>query len=122
MDQMNEVFAAVLMGVTVYLAALARSFVKAKIDQYKQYMDEASRVRLEKAFDNIIDAAEAGAGNVQIQDVIGYVQQMNPGDLAQLKLRGAKLQERVATAIAARAARAAQDAVTRGVINAITRK
>lgn len=122
MDSANEVFSAVVLAMTGYLVVLGRSFVKAKIDQYQEYLSEASRVRLEKAFDNIFNAAEAGAQGLSINEVVSYVQKMNPGDLEQLKLSGQKLRDRVSTAIAARAATAVKDKVAGAILEAVTKK
>ena len=122
MDSANEVFSAVVLAMTGYLVVLGRSFVKAKIDQYLEYLSEASRVRLEKAFDNIFNAAEAGAQGLSINEVVSYVQKMNPGDLEQLKLSGQKLRDRVSTAIAARAATAVKDKVAGAILEAVTKK
>ena len=122
MDSANEVFSAVVLAMTGYLTVLARSFVKAKIDQYQEYLSEASRVRLEKAFDNIFNAAEAGAQGLSINEVVSYVQKMNPGDLEQLKLSGQKLRDRVSTAIAARASKVVTDKVAGAILEAVTKK
>lgn len=122
MDSANEVFSAVVLAMTGYLVVLGRSFVKAKIDQYQEYLSEASRVRLEKAFDNLFNAAEAGAQGLSINEVVSYVQKMNPGDLEQLKLSGQKLRDRVSTAIAARAATAVKDKVAGAILEAVTKK
>lgn len=121
-DSLNEVFVTLVLALTGYLTVLARSFVKAKIEQYKDYLDEASRVRLEKAFDNVISAAEAGAQGLSINDVVSYVQKMNPGDLEQLKLNGQKLRDRVSTAIAARAGGDAAGKVAGAVLEALAKK
>jgi phosphoglucomutase len=98
-----EIFAAIATPVVVYLAALARSYVKASVARMDSFMDEEARARLEAAFDNAIAAAEKAGSAVQLKDVIDYAQRMNPGDLARFDLSGNKLIERAKAAVARRA-------------------
>lgn len=101
----TEIFAAIAAPVVVYLAALARSYVKAAVARMDSFMDEEARARLEAAFDNAIAAAEKAGAAVQLKDVIDYAQRFNPGDLARFGLQGNKLAERAKAAIAARRAK-----------------
>lgn len=96
----NEIFVAVTAPVVVYVAVLARSFVKAKIKELEGFMDEAARKRLEDAFENAIAYAEKKGTSVTLEAVTGYVQQFNPGDLARFKLSGEALKKRATAAIA----------------------
>lgn len=104
MSSVNEIFATVLTGIALYVAVKVRAFVGAKLALASDVLDEQSRKRIEAALDNAIAAAQANVSHVTINDVIGYVQKMNPGDLARLNLRGTKLIEKIEIAIAARGA------------------
>ena len=101
-----EIFAAFAVPIVGYLAALARRYVNAATARMDSFMDDESRARLEAAFDNAIAAAESAGKAASLNDVIGYVQKFNPGDLARFPaLRGERLIERARTAIAARRAK-----------------
>lgn len=96
----NEIFVAIATPIVIYLAALARSYVKAKIAALDSVMDAEARARIEAAFENAIAYAEKKGTGVSLDEVVGYVRRFNAGDLARFGLTGEGLQKRAAAAIA----------------------
>lgn len=99
-DFAAEIFSAIAGTVVLYLAALARSYVKARIAALDGMLDEDARARLEAAFENAIARAEARGTAATLPEVIEYVRRFNPGDLARFNLSGDGLVKRAEAAIA----------------------
>lgn len=101
-EVLNEVFMALVAAIVGYVALLARRYVKDISKSLEGQLNEEARLRLERAFENAIARAEDASGRVDLHEVVEYVQEFNPGDLARMRLAGSRLQKRAAAAIAAR--------------------
>lgn len=95
----SELFAATLSLVVIYLAALARSYVKKATDKLDSDMDSDARARLEAALENAIDSAEAAGQSITLDHVTEYLKTFNAGDLKRFGLEGDKLDARATAAI-----------------------
>lgn len=102
-DVLNQVFLAVATPLILYLAALARAWVRKRLAVLDGVLDAQARAGIEAAFDTVIEAAVARGQTLTLQEIIDYARTFNPGDLARFpQLTGTDLERRVRKAAARR--------------------
>lgn len=101
-ESASEIFAVLMGGVVVYVAALMRNVAAAAVAKTEGFLDEQARLRLAQSIERAIAKAEAEAGKVDLALAAEYVREFNSGDLARFGLDGQKLIDRIKGSVAQR--------------------